>query len=328
MSGFWARVILSGYVVFSSDAAFAHVTVLAITSPHQVQLHFDDETLRPDDRLIVRSKMEQESVGYLQVTAVDQAHHQALAEVIAHQKSSLIMVGDEAEEIDFTASPKIAGRADLMPSHGKDIPIRYRRLFYLGQGPSETAQTLNAGENGLAVETYYSYGLTDNLTVQTVAVIDALGLPILGAKYKVYDNDDFTVSVGGFALYYPPQGTWAEVTEGFLDVRSNSKFISHTQLTIFHSDISASWLQDQATVAKPVTGSYFQSVYEYVLDDWDRVLAGPSYDLDRKTLGGLVGYVFLWKHFQLTLGVHSDDFTNLRVNQYGYQPRFDMFWIF
>jgi hypothetical protein len=75
--------------------------------------------------------------------------------------------------------------------------------------------------------------------------------------------------------------------------------------------------------------SSLQSGYEFVMDDWNRVLLGPSYNFDNKTVGGSISYMWIWDHFHSMIGVSTTDISNLVYNlRDGYYFNFDMYWRF
>jgi hypothetical protein len=274
-------VVLFMLNLFFPSLASATISITKIDSPYAVSLHFDSEKLAVADQLIVVSSFDHGTAGFLRVESIDDSRSMARAIIISHEKNGLVLVGDEAIRVDFThPDPRLRGRADLLTNE-RDIPIKYKDLSYLGQAMPETAQTLAAGENGINIITNFFYGVTDNLTISSLIILDVVGLPEFSIKYKLFDFGDVKAALDAHGIYASTQGTWEQAYTAALDVKSNSKLISHTAITAVFNDIESS---TQSAQFKPRSGSFVQSGYEYILDNWNRVIAVPAYDLDRKTL--------------------------------------------
>ena len=316
-------------LVSASAGALAAMTVRKQVTPYEIEVATDGGSVSPGDRLYIRSAFDGSTVGYAEITKVDRARNSARASVISHEKNASIMIGDTLSSFDLSKpEASVRGRADMLVNDKPQASARFKKLVYLSAGPSETAQTLQKGENGISIGTYGAHGFTDRFTAYTLAFTDAHGLPTLGLKYRVYDTGDVTISNGLLGVYDGRQGTWARGVMAMMDIQSNSKLISHTEMAIFASEINFEPLKKNIRIAQPVRSSYIQSGYQYVFDNWDRLLAGPRYNLDRKSVGASLSYMWIWDTFHLLSGIRTDDFSESIGGEYGYQPQIDMFWRF
>ncbi|MEK6627493.1 MAG: hypothetical protein AABY53_02615, partial [Bdellovibrionota bacterium] len=84
-----------------------------------------------------------------------------------------------------------------------------------------------------------------------------------------------------------------------------------------------------AAAIKYLTSSSFQTGYEIILDKWDRFLIGPSYNFDKKALGGYFSYIWVFDRMHTQLSLNATDVTHFRLDPTdGYYGFFDIFWRF
>jgi hypothetical protein len=74
--------------------------------------------------------------------------------------------------------------------------------------------------------------------------------------------------------------------------------------------------------------SDIRSITEYTTDNWNRILFGPTYNVELQTFGGTVSYMFIWNSFHMSLGIATKDFTELKFGKEGYYYVYDFFWRF
>ena len=61
--------------------------------------------------------------------------------------------------------------------------------------------------------------------------------------------------------------------------------------------------------------------------NWDRVLFGPNYNFDLKTVGGYLGYIAIWDTFHLETTLATTNISSGRLDaSNGYYLSADMFW--
>jgi hypothetical protein len=115
----------------------------------------------------------------------------------------------------------------------------------------------------------------------------------------------------------------------YWDSISSESTISHTFISIALYSFEEA---ERATVIKSLGTSSFQSGYEFVLGNWDRVLLGPSYNFENKTLGGYLTYLKIWDRFHLGASLTTTDITEFTLFPQdggdGYYLSVDAYWRF
>ncbi len=250
------------------------------------------------------------------------------AKLVRQSRKYFIQSGDivrrmnlSIENQDFISSTDLI----IRQSHMK-ISARYRPLIYQGFAIGETAQTLY--ENELLV-TYLGnifYGFKDWLMLGTFATANFLGRPNIGFKARLVNTEATTLSAGlSYVKLIPDNDTTINLNL-YWDSTSTDALISH----IFVSLGLLKW-QGAADLAaiKALGSSSFQSGYEVIMDNWDRLLVGPNYNFEKKALGGFVSYVWVYDRFHVQVSANTTDITHLRLDPTdGYYGFIDLFWRF
>ena len=68
--------------------------------------------------------------------------------------------------------------------------------------------------------------------------------------------------------------------------------------------------------------------YGYIFDNWNRLIFGPKVDINKKKVGGVIGYYYIDKEFHSMFGVSSNDFSEFNVGKQGYLLNLDFWWRF
>ncbi len=245
-----------------------------------------------------------------------------------HSRTSMIQVGDSVFKLDLSSkNPRYRGTTDLVIRHRSDqISSRYKPLVTQGLNIGETAQTLWKNEYLFTWYGMVTYGFTDRISMTTVLPLDVTGSPNLQTKLKVYETDSNVLGTG-FSFAKIPNETRSTLNLNLLwDGISSESQITHTYLTIALYSFEQA---KDATAIKSLGTSSFQSGYEFIMDNWDRVLIGPNYNFEKKTLGGYFSYVQIWDKFHFSLGANSTNITSVRLStQDGYYFFFDAYWRF
>jgi hypothetical protein len=291
------------------------------------------ERVQLGESLTIRSQESRRPIGFLKVTKIyAPARNRRLyfaGRIVSYRESSLIRPRDYVTKVDFTrAADDYPGQSNLLVAGSRRTSARYKPLTYQGILIGETAATLGKGESLLDVLTYYSYGLTDNFSISTIAWLNLVS-PNLSLKYRVADNEVLTYSLAATATgtygseYEPPQ---ADMTGSmYLDVKSNSKFISHTALKVSRRKVIGNY---ERLDASQLLGSSLRTGTEYIFDNWDRFLIGPEYNFDIRGVGGYLAYLFVWDHFHLSLNLTIRNVTNPAIGFDAYLPYAYAFWRF
>jgi hypothetical protein len=248
--------------------------------------------------------------------------------IVRQSRKYLIQPGDFIKRIDLSASnPDYVGTTDLIiRDSSRSISSKYRPLVHQGFVIGDTAQTLYNKEFLVNYFGNLYYGLTPKITVGTFAPVNLLGRPNFNFRMKLYDSEATTLS-SGFSFVRLDKERQASLNWNlYWDNTSSDALISHTFLGI--GTISWENAQDAAAL-KYLTSSSFQTGYEVVLNNWDRFLIGPSYNFDKKALGGYLSYIWIVDHVHIQVSLNATDVTHLRLDPTdGYYGFFDMFWRF
>ena len=115
---------------------------------------------------------------------------------------------------------------------------------------------------------------------------------------------------------------------GLLTLYSNQKFMAHLEGIVGIGFASNHRVPDEDDLnVRAGVGTSFRGVTEYVFDSWDRLQFGPSYNFERDSFGGVIGYLMVFDHFHLGVSVRTVDFTNLKLDLLeGYFPWVTFFW--
>lgn len=274
-------------------------------------------------------------VGFLEVTGIENKQdgtYEVTCELLRQSRTSFIQVGDLMTHLDLsTENERYKGTTDLIiRDEGKHVSAKYRPLFTQGIAAGETAQTLWRDEYMVTWFGQVNYGLKSWLTANTIVPGFFAGAPNAAFKAKILDTVSNVVSSGLSYAKIPNQTSSSLNMNIYWDSISSESTISHTFLSIaLYSFDNA----ENATVIKSLGTSSLQSGYEFILANWDRVLLGPSYNFESKTVGGYLTYVKIWDRFHLSASLTSTDITEFTLfpqgeNANGYFLSFDAYWRF
>jgi hypothetical protein len=248
--------------------------------------------------------------------------------LVRQSRKYLIQSGDFIKRLDLSAANSdYVGTTDLIiRESNRTISSRYRPLVHQGFVIGDTAQTLYSKEFLINYFGNLYYGLTSRITVGTLAPVNLVGRPNFNFRMKLYDSEATTLS-SGFSFVRLDKERQASLNWNlYWDNTSSDALISHTFLGI--GTISWDNAQDAAAI-KYLTSSSFQTGYEVVMNNWDRFLVGPSYNFEKKALGGYLSYIWIVDHLHVQVSLNATDVTHLRLDPTdGYYFFFDMFWRF
>ena len=248
--------------------------------------------------------------------------------LLKQSRLAFVQSGDIVKKIDLTSDSDdyFGSTALIIKKNDLEISSKYRPLVYQGISIGETAQTLF--ENEMLVSFYGKtyFGLTNWLTINSIIIGNFVGGPNISAKARFYDSQSTTLAAG-LSFIRLVQKDQANLNFNFYwDSISTDSLISHIYLSL--GLISWDGAGESAAI-KALTSSSFQTGYEIISNNWDRLLVGPSYNFQNKALGGYISYVWIFDRFHTQISLNSTDITKYKVDpKDGYYALFDMYWRF
>ncbi|XGC79631.1 hypothetical protein ACES2L_09860 [Bdellovibrio bacteriovorus] len=270
-------------------------------------------------------------VGFVEVTGIEaksDSTYVITCDLLRQSRLNFIQVGDQIMHLDLSSeNPKYKGTTDLLiKEQGKNISSKYKPLFTQGVAVGETAETLWEGEYLVTWYGQVNYGLRKWLTVNTVVPADLLGAANASAKFQLYESYSNVFAAGLNFTKIPNQTNSTLNLNIHWDSYSSESVVSHTFLSIALFSFEEA---EDATAIKSLGTSSLQSGSEFILDNWDRILVGPSYNFEKKAVGGFLTYLKIWDKFHLSFSANSTDITSLKLSPVdGYYFLFDAYWRF
>jgi hypothetical protein len=300
----------------------ARGTIRSIPSGNEISI---SETVQGSfqlgDLLLIRDQVQNEILGYAEVTSRSPDSPFILARVRSHSNNGLIRIDDAVESIDLSDFEKSKdqmsqGRHDLVIRGKRSISAKFKPQLYLGALAGQTAATLETNEFFLGLG-LIGYGINESLQISTQPFSNVLGETNLHLKWQAIQNEDFRISLGAESRYNLESRRAIGSFSVYWDTFSNSKFLTYNQLRITTGE---SELYQRRTSAE------FSVNYGYITNHWNRILFGPNIDIQRETLGGLLSYQWVWDHFHSALTLQARDFTNFKFGSDGYLLYLDFWW--
>lgn len=326
------------YVLFFAMSAYPYFTRNQIGTIRQ---YIDESNIIADsdyggwnigETLAVVSKNEKLGViAFMEVASVeslDDGKYELKLTLQRQSRKFFIMSGDLIRRLDLsTSNPDYIGATELLVRESQSsISSKHRPLVHQGFIIGDTAQTLYEKEVLINYFGNLYYGLKSWLTVGTLAPVNAFGRPNANFRAKIYDGEATTVSAGMSIVRLSKENEASLNLNFYWDAISSDSLISHTFLSLGLINWTNS---EDAAAIKYLTSSSFQTGYEVILDNWDRFLIGPSYNFEKKALGGYLSYLWIMDRFHVQLSLNATDVTHLRLDPTdGYYGFFDVFWRF
>lgn len=206
----------------------------------------------------------------------------------------------------------------------KSISSQFKPLLTQGSIIGDTAQTLLKGESFFSTVGSYAYGINNSFSVSTNLPGNAIGSPNLKIKARAFHGDFQTWSFG----INMAQDRSSDEKLMNIDIMWDS-VLSDT--LIAHSIVSAAVISfdDAREVAalKSYGSSSIQSGYEYIMRGWGRLLAGPSYNIEQKAIGGYFSYVKIFDNTHVQLSLTSNNIRKLNFSaEEGYLAFIEAYW--
>ncbi|MGZ3746952.1 MAG: hypothetical protein ACXWRE_06285 [Pseudobdellovibrionaceae bacterium] len=273
----------------------------------------------------------QDIIGFVQIESIEtQGDGQYIlkARLVRQSKFSMIQLGDVLYKMDFnTFHKEYHGTTELiMRNEDPSSSSSYKSLIFMGLGAGETAQTLRENEYLINIFGYLDYGMSANFTVGTLISADLFSAPNFHGKYRLYQSDSNVTSLGLNYFQSPETSSGIINANLYWDSISSESVISHLNLSLALATFDKA---KNLTALKGAGTSSLQSGYEFILKDWNRVLVGPSYNFENKSIGGYVSYIWIWDTFHFLAGISTADLSNMIYNvEKGYYLNLDMYWRF
>ena len=284
--------------------------------------------LAKGDKIIILTQEKQELVAIGNVTEilVSDTPHRAVVDVVEILGSNQIMVGDAVEKLnpDNLKRYHVPGYFSLVLGDNEKVPSKYKDLAYMGVFNSD-GHTLAKNE-WLVSLTSVQYGISNPFTIKATHSLYLDGYANLGFKSRLMKNRFGHLTMNGLLARQINRPDWASSLGLILTMPSNEKFQSHLIINANLEGLD----EDKAEVKKLniFPDSDVRTIYEYVTDDWNRFLFGPSFNFETRTVGGTLSYMWIWDTFHLNLGLGSKDVSELEFKSGGYYLLFDFFWRF
>ena len=317
-------------LTFDNDWARGYVQSIDTSKALTVLSAYSE--FRLGEMLVVQSHDPgQDIIGFVQVESIEtrgDGQYILKVRLVRHSKFSMIQLGDVVYRMDVNNfHDEYKGTTELiMRNEDPDSSSSYKALVFMGLSSGETAQTLRRHEFLVNILGYADFGVTSRFTIGSLLPANVLSTPNIHGKYKVYESDSNVASFGLNFFQSPDTSTGVINANLYWDSVSSESVISHTNLSLALASFDKA---KNLTALKGAGTSSLQSGYEFVMDDWNRVLMGPSYNFENKSIGGYVTYMWIWDHFHAMGGVSTTDISNFVYNlQDGYYFNFDMYWRF
>lgn len=296
-----------------------------------VAVQSDQKEWSLGDILAVESQFKDVGViAFLEVTEIKREGRGRvlICQLLRSTRKNFVQVGDSVFRVDLTKfSERYKGSTELLVKKTDQlISSKYHYLVTQGLTIGETAQTLQKDE---VLATWYSqmyYGVTPNLMVGTLLLGNLAGAPNVQGKWRFFNSESNIFSVALNVAKIPTEPRTTVNATFYWDSISSESVISHTYLSL--ALLSLEKAEDK-TAIKAFGSSSIQTGYEFIQDDWNRILVGPTYSFENKAVGGYFGYMKIWDRFHLLLALNSTNISEFRPSaQNGYFFFFDAFWRF
>lgn len=292
--------------------------------------------IAPDKGTLLKVESKTPGVGVVGFALVDEVHpneggtFEGRALVSKVSGVALLQVGDDLDAVDLRVSEtSLEGRTELLArdfhSDRGQAAARFRPLYLQGFSIGETAQTLAKDEFLVSAFGHVSYGLGPRLSAGVFLPGYFLTSPNANLKWNVWNDSRETVSLGLSLTKIRDSSSTAVNLTVYWDSISSSHMTSHMLATLAVATLEK--VEDTVAI-KTAGSSSLQTGYEYLLSNWDRVLFGPSYNFETKSLGGYVAYKRVWDRFHLSGSISTVNVRDLKLSPTAYVGLIEAYWRF
>jgi hypothetical protein len=146
-------------------------------------------------------------------------------------------------------------------------------------------------------------------------------------KNTIYSNDNYEIAVENGFQYFNENTKGSYQFTGYLDMITSPNFNSYVKLRVFTQKPQDEYLYNSEEYLNELNLELNLS-YSYLFNNWNRLLFGPKVDVNKKKVGGVLGYYIIDKEFHTMIGVTSNDFSEFKVGRSGYLLNLDFWWRF
>ncbi len=270
-------------------------------------------------------------VGFVEVNSVTElpgGKFEIICNLLRQSRTHFVRLGDRLVRLDLSSgNEKYKGTTDLIVKDSDlSISAKYRPLYTQGLSVGETAETLRQGEYLVTWYGQLNYGVKKWLTVNTIVPADLLGAPNIAVKSQVYRSFSNVLSTSLNFSAIPNETRSVLNLNLYWDSISSESTISHTMLSVALFSFEDA---ENTTAIKSLGTSSLQTGYEIILDHWDRILVGPSYNFEKKSVGGYLSYLKIFDRMHISFSLNSTDIAKLKYSTTdGYFFLFDAYWRF
>ena len=318
---------LVSFCAFSYEKEFV---ISEILSDDVVKVHrlASDVLIEPGDLLLVYSHESKNILGYARAEVMNIGPDQFTATIITHNKSGIIRPENYLRKIDLTKAKNedMPARFDLVFRENRTAAAKYRPLAYAGIAQGFTASNLIKKEFLLG-PSILGYGITSGWQVNTNLVSTMFKILNVSFKNTLFRNDDYELAVENGFQYYHEKTRGSYQLTFYLDTVSNSNFNSYFKLRAFTQKPQDEYLYNSEEYPKSLNLEFTLS-YGYLFDNWNRILFGPKIDVNKKNVGGVIGYYIIEREFHTMIGVSANDFSSFKIGKEGYLVNLDFWWRF
>jgi len=323
-------LLLSSILFITCAQAYEKQFIVTdVLSDHVIRIkRLDKEiSILSGDILIIYSHESKEVLGYARVEVLLESEDFFTATVKTHNKSGIIRPDNYLSKIDLTKRDRsIPARFDLSYNENRKVAAIYKPMVYMGFAQGFTAANLRKHEV-LAGPSVFGYGISNNLQVNTNLISTMFKILNLSFKSLLFSNDDFDVSIENGVQYYHEDNKGSYQFVGYLDSNSNSNLKSLFKLRMFTQKPQDEYLYNSEQYNEDFNVELLLS-YSYLFNNWNRLIFGPKIDVNKKKVGGVVGYNIIEREFHTMIGISSSDFSEFRVGKEGYLFNLDFWWRF
>lgn len=309
--------------------AFANGLVSEIIAPQELIADiFDTTQIELNSKVIIVSRRANKAIAFGSVKKIDLTVSPSVALIVIEEviNNEMVMTKDLIYPVSYQVmkDKKIPGFASLSLMGDDGIPAKFKELASFGVFTSE-GHTLDKNEY-LVSPFQFQYGVTNNFGLKMVNALWPDGYANLGVKYRVVRNRHAKVTLSSFGAYKIQSNDYIWQAGGVITLPQNAKFLNHLMVNIvFDPQFSDAHATKGLGLFKD---SDIRNITEYITDDWNRILYGPTYNVELQTLGGTASYMWIWDTFHTSLGIATRDFSNLSFGTNGYYYVYDFFWRF
>ena len=249
------------------------------------------------------------------------------AQILKNASHSLVQIGDSLEALDLSSyDSTLEGRTELLAKEPtQSVAARYRPLYLQGFSIGETGSVLSKDEILVGAYGHVSYGLFHSLSVGVFLPGFFLTSPNANAKWNFFQDGSETVSAGVNLTKIRDSSSTAVNLTIYWDSITSQRMTTHMLATLALATLER--VEDTVAI-KAAGSSSLQTGYELLMPNWDRVLFGPSYNFETKSIGGYVAYKRIWDHFHLSVSVSTVNIRELKFAQTGYVGLIEAYWRF